>query len=372
MKRLILIFLIISAGPTFSFISFPKKSLEVRKVIIDAGHGGQDPGNLGTGRYESREKDVALDVALKVGKYIKANFEDVEVIFTRKNDRFLELRERTALANRKKADLFISIHCDAHTNAKAHGSSTFVMGKDHSDKNMRVAKKENSVIFLEENYEEKYEGFDPNVPETYIALTLYQNAFLDQSISFANKVQTQFRDRVKRKDRGVKQQPLWVTSRTVMPSVLIELGFLTNHNEEDFLNSEKGQDYMASAIYRAFKAYKNEREGLNQVLDIDTIAVVPEPESELEAKENKVVFSVQIATSMETKELIPGNFKGVEDVKMRTESGIYKFTVGETDNYKEAVKLQKRMRKLGFKDAFVVAFVNDVKITVQEALQLLK
>lgn len=368
----------------------------VRIVVIDAGHGGIDPGNLGTGRYKVREKDIALSVSLKVGKYIQDNFKDVRVIYTRTTDVLVDLEERARIANRAGADLFISIHCDAFTKSSVQGSTSIVMGKNHDDDNMRIAQQENSVIFLEDNYEEKYQGFDPSKPESYIALTLYQNAFMFQSISFAQKVQNQFRERVQRKDRGVKQQPLMVTKMAVMPAVLVELGFLTNPDEEDFLNSAKGQEYMASAIYRAFKEYKEERESFtletskvptkveqkpkgaivpsavekSQTVK-DEIEVPTAPNNDEPKLEEEVYYTVQIATSARKYELIPANFKGVEKVQLYESEGFYKYIVGNETSYDVAEKQKVALRRKGYKDAFVIAMANGKRISIAEAKALL-
>ncbi len=255
----------------------------VRTVVIDAGHGGKDPGNLGTKRYKTQEKDISLAVALLVGKYIEENLRDVTVIYTRKTDVFVELEKRAQIANDAKADLFISIHCDAFSKSSVSGATSIVMGLNHADDNLRVALRENSVIELEDNYEERYEGFDPNDPSSYIAFTLYQSEFLEQSVSMAQKVQNQFRDRVHRKDRGVKQQPLMVTKMAIMPAVLIELGFLTNPKEEDYLNSSEGQAFMASAIYRAFKEYKQERDQFQVKVSTKPEEAKPSPAAKSEA-----------------------------------------------------------------------------------------
>ncbi len=366
-----------------AFIS-PSGGGGVKVVVIDAGHGGHDPGNLGTRRYKTKEKDIALAVALKVGAYIQENFPEVKVVYTRKTDVFIELQERARIANAAEADLFISIHCDAFTQKSVSGSTTLVLGRNHSDENMRVAQQENSVILLEDNYEEKYEGFDPRKPETFIALTLYQNAFLNQSISFAQKVQDQFRERVKRKDRGVKQQPLYVTSRTAMPAVLIELGFLTNHSEEDFLNSDQGQNYMASAIYRAFKEYKEEREFFEQSSTPQSPVPVIQPEENErnptivepvkppEENIEEVFFTVQILTSGLKKDLKPANFKGVDGVSIYEEGKLFKYVVGKANTVGEAEALKQKMKEAGFKDAFVIALRNGNRIPLEEAKELLQ
>lgn len=228
----------------------------MKTIVIDAGHGGKDPGNLGTGRYKTREKDIALDIALRVGDYIKKQFPELNVVYTRDTDVFIGLNERADIANKAKADLFISIHCNAFNNPNSNGTETYVLGLHRNEENLQVAMKENSAIFLEDDYKTKYEGFDPNSPESIIALTIMQSAFLQQSLSLSSYVQKQFKSRVGRRDRGVKQAGFLVLRRTTMPSILIELGFLTNAPEEDFLNSENGKAYMASAIFRGFKEYK--------------------------------------------------------------------------------------------------------------------
>lgn len=234
---------------------------KVTTVVIDAGHGGKDPGTHGV---SAKEKDLVLTVALKVGSYIEKYVPDVKVIYTRKDDRFLELYERARIANKAKADVFISIHANAMPGkSSVYGTETYVMGLHTNDKNFNVAKRENSVILLEENHEEKYEGFDPNSPESYIMFSLTQSAYLDNSLLLANIVENQFKNRVGRKSRGVKQAGFQVLWNTYMPSVLIEIGYLTNPNEENELKTGKVQDYIASGIYRAFKEYKNQLESIN-------------------------------------------------------------------------------------------------------------
>lgn len=258
-KRLMMAFLVCSVGLFVGFSPEPPKGV-LHRVVLDAGHGGTDPGNLGTGRYRYTEKDITLDVTLRVGKYIEEAFPDVEVIYTRKDDSFPTLKKRVEIANSVDADLFISIHCDAFTKSTARGSSTFVMGMHKTQEALRVAMKENAAIYREENYRDNY-SFDPSDPDTYIALTLRQNTYLEQSLQLSANIQNEFRDRVGRVDRGVKQAGFYVISFTTMPSVLVEMGFLTNPDEEDFLNSEAGRVYMASAIFRAFRDYKNDIDG---------------------------------------------------------------------------------------------------------------
>lgn len=232
-------------------------AFRMKKIVLDAGHGGKDPGNLGS---RSREKDINLAVTLMVGKYIEENLPDVEVVYTRKDDSFPTLKERPQIANNNKADLFVSIHSNSAANRSAFGTETFVMGTKHFDANFDIVKRENSVILLEENYEENYEGFDPASPESYMMFNLMSKAFFENSVSLADQIETQFKDRVGRKSRGVKQGPFYVLWTPSMPSVLVELGFLSNSNEERFLMSKTGQEYMASAIFRSIRDYKNQIE----------------------------------------------------------------------------------------------------------------
>ena len=241
---------------------------KVDVVVIDAGHGGKDHGT--SGRI-IKEKDVALKIALKLGNYIDKNIPGVKVIYTRKDDRYLSLDERADLANKHKADLFICIHANANPNTRAFGTETYVMGLHKDEGNLSVAKRENSVILLDENYEERYEGFDPNSPESYILFTLTQSAYQASSLSFAQKVEDQFKKRVGRVSRGVKQAGFLVLWRTAMPSVLIETGFLSNSPEEKFLATAEGQDLIASGIYRAFKEYKSEVESIHRSVFRDTL-----------------------------------------------------------------------------------------------------
>lgn len=239
--------------------TFIRKDFKLNVVVIDAGHGGHDSGTKGK---KTKEKDIALKIALKLGSYIEKNIPGVKVIYTRKDDRYLALDERADIANKNKADLFICIHANANPNTKAFGTETFVMGLHKDEGNFDVAKRENSVILLDENYEERYEGFD-NSPESYILFSLAQSAYQESSLKFAAKVEAQFKNKVGRTSRGVKQAGFVVLWRTTMPSVLIETGFLSNSTEESFLAGEEGQDLVASGIYRAFKEYKSEVESIN-------------------------------------------------------------------------------------------------------------
>lgn len=243
-----------------SSASFLPTNTKVATIVIDPGHGGRDPGTSGK---NTKEKDIALKISLKFGALIEKNMPDVKVIYTRKDDRYVTLEERAELANKVKADLFVCIHANSLPGAPAYGTETFVMGL-HKDKgNFEIAKRENSVILMDENYEERYEGFDPKSPESYILFTLSQSAYQASSLKFAQKIEDQFKTKVGRYSRGVKQAGFWVLWRTAMPSVLVETGFLSYGKEEGFLASENGQDLMASGLYRAFKEYKTEMEAIN-------------------------------------------------------------------------------------------------------------
>ncbi|MBT3571029.1 MAG: N-acetylmuramoyl-L-alanine amidase [Flavobacteriales bacterium] len=327
---------------------------------------------MGTKRYTQYEKHIALDISLKLGNYIKDAFPDIEIIYTRKTDNFLELWERTELANEKKADLFISVHCDGFTNPNPSGASVFVMGMSKLKANMDVAMRENSVMYLEDNFKEKYDGFDPKSPESYIVFSLMQNTFLDQSISIAEKIEDEFANRAKRKSRGVKQAPFYVISRVNMPSILIEAGFLTNPKEEDFLNTELGKDHIASAIFRGFRSYKESVDGSN-ISELDKSAVkekeiikIPTPKKEITT--DKVVYKVQIGTYLKSmlsdKSFM--NLNAYEEII----NGTYKYYVGNAYNKVSADNLKFKMREKGFKGAFVVAFYQDKRISMQEALDL--
>lgn len=374
MKRLILSFLVAFLG-LFSAPSFGQ-SATVKKVVLDAGHGGKDPGNLGTGRYKETEKQVALAVTLKVGKYIEENLPEVEVVYTRTSDTYPTLWERANLANDEKADLFISIHCDAFAKQSAHGCGSYIMGLDYTDENLRVAQKENSAIFLEENHEEHYGDFDPKSIESIIALTLNQSVYMDKSILIAQKIQNQFKTRANRTDRGVRQAPYLVTSRTLMPSVLVELGFLTNPEEEDFLHSEEGQVYMASAIYRAFKEYKLEIEKEVNPIVSEKVERAGEKQSIMQAEKINVlhdksfnkdlIFKVQIAASpiAEEKEAL-----GDYSVTFYQDGSLYKYTVGHEITLEKAKELQSFARENGYKDAFLIAFWKGEKMSVSKALE---
>ena len=401
-QRLAWVLIALLAVPHTGFQPAARMSDEVRTVVIDAGHGGKDPGNLGTRRYKKTEKDVSLSVALKVEQYIKQRFPGIKVVMTRRDDSYPTLHERTVIANRAQGDVFISIHCDAAENRSAYGSSTYVMGKDHDDEN-RVAMRENSVILQEDN-QDVYEGFDPTKPESYIMLTMFQYAFIQQSVDLAQTVQNAFRNDVGRKDRGVKQQPLYVTSRTAMPSILIELGFLTNSAEEDYLMTDDGQDQMAQAIARSFAQYKVRREGGTATEPV--VPPAPKPEVSLpepaaqevpkvetpkleaapvvaEAKPtpievpanaavSDVYFTVQLSVSGIQKSTSESPFDALRGVFFIKDGRLFRYLYGRFSSRDDAYKALQDARLKGFPDAFMVAYRGTARITLDEADQALK
>ncbi len=271
-----IVLLLVVLGPLLALTNLPKpiwqddtattqqprsagRANQIRTVVIDAGHGGKDPGTHGN---YAKEKNLNLKIALELGRKIKEEMPNVRVIYTRTTDRFIELAERSAIANRNRADLFISIHCNANPKSKAvHGTETYTMGLHKTEGNLDVAKRENAVILKETNYQETYKGFNPNSPLAYIMLANYQHAFLGSSINFAEKVERNFRRNADRKSNGVKQAGFLVLWRTTMPSVLVETGYLTNADEEDFLASDEGRERITAAVYKAFEQYKHDMEG---------------------------------------------------------------------------------------------------------------
>ncbi len=354
-----------------------ESAIGIKKVVIDPGHGGQDPGAIGfSGVYE---KDIALDVSLRLGKHIQENYPDVEVIYTRKTDKFVSLYDRAKLANQEKADLFISIHANAATNRSAYGSETWVLGLHKSAAALEVAKRENASILMEEDHETKYEDFNPNNPDDYIGLSLRQSVHLDQSLSLAAKVQHEFKNTVKRYDRGVKQAGFLVLYKTTMPAVLVELGFVSNQKEEKYLASEQGKADLSKSIYEAFADYKTSLEDVNSTVqgkDNETITEVKPKEKEPEKvkttnnpKENSTVhnsnkktYKVQFQMSSKKIALEPSNFKGLNDLYVYESNGYYKYTSGEFDTFDQANAHKNKVRANGYNTAFVVTFQNGKRI----------
>lgn len=358
------------------------------RVVLDAGHGGKDYGAVYHGFIE---KNIALSVALKVGRLLEKD-PGVQVIYTRKTDVFIELKERPDIANRADANLFVSIHCNGEAKKVASGTETFVMGLTKNASAMEVAKKENSVIDLEDKA--SYAGFNPNSPESLIGLTLQHEEYVNQSIEMASKIQGGFTE-LERKDRGVKQAPFWVLHRTAMPSILIELGFISYKPEGEYLNSDEGQDQMARSIADAIISYKKEHfvpgtldyheppvrekpvEKPVAVKDnkpkVDSVKVKTEPKKTTVETyaDNKgpVVFKVQISAGSKDLATTPSNFKGLNNISKIAEGSAFKYYYGETAEYGQSKKLLEEAKSKGYTSAFVVAFRGGKKITVQEALQ---
>ena len=349
-------------------------------VVLDAGHGGHDPGNRGNGY---KEKDISLNVVLAVGSALEKDGR-FEVIYTRKTDKFVELFERGKIANKAKADLFVSIHCNSHS-SQAQGTETFVLGLHANNKNLEVAKNENSVILMEDNYEANYEGFDPNSPGSIIGLTVLQEEYLDQSLALASVVQDQFTNTLKRKSRGVKQAGFIVLHQTYMPSVLIELGFLTNNREGRYLNSKKGQSEMAVSITKSIIRYKENLdenffipEIVEEEIKVDTMvtdskkidaAMVSEIISP-EASENEISFKVQISSGSSDIPLESPQFDGLNQLSKKKFGEVYKYFYGNTSDYESIRELQEIAITKGFTSSFVVAFRDNEMIPLSEALQL--
>ena len=358
-------------------------------VILDAGHGGKDPGNSYHGFVE---KEIALKTTLKLEKYLKRD-NNIQVVYTRKSDVFIELKDRPKKANSIDANLFVSIHCNSVDNPIPFGTETFVMGLARSKGNLEIAKQENSVILLEKDYKQTYKGFDPKNPETLIGLKILQEDYLDRSINLASKIESNFKNKLHRKSRGIKQTPLWVLDAAYMPSVLIELGFLSNSEEGHYLNSEEGQNNMAEAIASAIIAYKKEYFGTQSNDDYEELPskkVVENEEKDsskstkskriiekqvLQKQESKtqnsdVVFKVQFAAGNKNIKLNPSNFKGLKNVSMTTSNGsFYKYAYGLTSDYKTAKEDLKIVKSKGYTSAYIIAIKDGKNISIQEALK---
>jgi N-acetylmuramoyl-L-alanine amidase len=335
------------------------------KVVIDAGHGGHDSG---ASYYGYKEKEIALNITLLAGGILENN-KNIKVIYTRKRDVFLGLRERADIANKANADLFVSIHANAAKNTAAYGTETFVLGLHKSQENFEVAKKENQVIYLEENYEEIYGDFDPASPESLIGLTLMQEEYLDQSIELATYIQNNFTKRLKRRDRSVKQAGFWVLHNTYMPSVLIETGFISNREEGAYLNSKKGQDEMATAIAQAITDYYNSvKSSYNgSVTDRRNDVNSAEPIPRVDIYEN-VLFKVQLAASSRKLDTKPSNFKGLTMISRMQEDGLFKYYYGNTSDYILIQALQNEARQKGYATAFIVAYKDGKRVKLADII----
>ena len=348
----------------------------IRVVVIDPGHGGIDPGTTGG---NIQEKDIVLKIALKLGDYIESSFPEIKVVYTRKTDVFIPLYRRADIANKADADLFISIHANAVDHRGVQGTETFVLGQHRSDDNLEVAKKENAVILLEDDYTGTYEGFDPNSPESYIMFELVQDEYKEQSISLANEIQNEFRVRALRKDRSVKEAGFLVLRQTTMPGVLIETGFLSNAAERNYLSSETGQDHLASAIFRAFKAYKADVEKKSSfhlvTEDLPPQALVREntqPETTNtgsptpSAKPSQDLFySIQIMALKKKLDPTPANFNGLKNVFRVDDKRISRYFSGKYATLQEA-EINLNLISSSFESAFIVAFQNNELISLKK------
>ncbi|PWA04077.1 N-acetylmuramoyl-L-alanine amidase family protein [Flavobacterium psychrotolerans] len=361
------------------------------KVALDAGHGAHDYGAIYNGHIE---KNITLGIVLKVGKILEEN-PNIDVIYTRRTDVFIELVERSSIANRADANIFVSIHCNANKNPAADGTETYVMGLNKNASNLAVAKSENAVITLEKDYKQKYEGFDPNNPSSMIGMTLMQEEYLENSISLASKIQDQFISELDRKSRGVKQAPFMVLHKAYMPRVLVETGFISNPKDGILLDSEEGQMKVAKTIADAIISYKKEYFGngsnenverpskkiiektikdSSKVMRLEKEVVkqiVEKPEdNNTDSKNLGVIFKVQIAAVGKKIELTPSNFKGLKNVSINSDNGaLYKYTYGETSDYDTAKLNLQEAKSKGFATAYLIAFKEGKKISVQEALK---
>ena len=463
MRKFVSIFTVIILVLVFQNQLFAQRKNQIRKVVIDAGHGGHDSGAKGR---NSLEKEIALSIALKTGRLIQKNCPGVQVIFTRESDVFVELYRRAQIANENKADLFISIHCNANPSPFAYGTETYVMGLHKSEANLEVARNENASILLEDNYSKRYDGFDPNSSEAYIIFSLFQNAYLDKSLDFASRVEANFSANTKLPERGVKQAGFLVLYRTTMPGVLVETGFLSNSHEETYLMSSAGQERISFSIYRAFDEYRRVSDGGNlpvsnaaedslmknhpaivklkqekledalkgdtfgyrnsarsepetrkKFLDLigktnsksrnqkepesvkkvrtipevvkkeevrDTVVVKKEPkiktsDIKIVPKNNVVVtestglkFRVQFMISVKEVSLDRSDLKDIPNLKMYIQDQVFKYTAGDETTPQEADRVRLLLARKGYKDAFVLPFLNEKRITMKEALIMIK
>lgn len=387
----------------FLWIVIPENAMHAASpkkftVVIDAGHGGHDPGAIGK---RGKEKNINLSVALKLGKLIQNNHSDTKVVYTRSSDVFVPLHRRAEIANEAKADLFISIHTNsiASRSSRVSGTETYTLGLHRTQENLEVAQKENAVILIEDDYQKQYAGFNPNSSESYIIFEFLQDKNMAQSVNFAQLIQQQFRHKARRIDKGVHQAGFLVLRETSMPSVLIELGYITNPNEEAYLLSSNGSSMLAQSIYQAFVNYKANKKTSSpgvltssQPVEVEEDIVIEEPtaadtqpvqtaqtaqpkEISRSSKSNtssKPVFKIQILTS---DKVLPKNsrqFKGLSPVGRYKEKGIYKYTYGESTDYNKILRLKRSKVDAKFKDAFIIAFKDGEKMNINQAIREFK
>lgn len=383
-------------------------------VTIDAGHGGKDPGAMGS---FAKEKNINLAVALKVGKLIESKYPDVRVVYTRKTDVFIPLEERAEIANNAHSNLFLCIHTNSSPSPAASGAETYTLGLAKTQANMNVARRENAVILLEDNYKQKYQGFNPNSTDSYIMFEYMQDKYIDRSVQFASDIQTQFAQQAHRADRGVRQAGFWVLHRTAMPAVLVEVGYVSNRSEEEFITSEEGQNRLAESIVTAFSKFKHEHERRSGKILVaadreDTVSlakadkqsakpdstrqeaveqhpakkqkrkktqpvaaeapkqevVANQPETKGVADADALIFKVQFFTSPTKLRKNSPKLKGIEDATFYQEHNAYKYTTAGSSDYNQVVNSFKQILKT-FPDAFIVAFKGDQKVPLQDAIK---
>lgn len=375
-SKILLFVLFITVLMSSSFINKEEqKKPDDFIVVIDAGHGGKDPGKLS--KFGYAEKDIALKIALQVGGMLEKH-PNVKVVYTRTTDVFVELKDRPRIANKANADIFVSIHCNAH-HTDVSGTETFVLAVGNVNQNLEVAKAENEVIYLEDNYEEHYKGFNPNSPESFMSLLFTQEEFIDQSILLASLIEKNFTTKYNRKSRGVKQASLWVIHQTAMPSVLIEAGFVTNKKEGDYLNSYKGQTETSTAITSAILEYKHHVEGNVGTFSFkqELAAIKPEVnvitptvvETTLTSANPSIVFRVQLAATSKAVDPKPKNFNGLMNVIREKEGEMFKYFYGNTAHYDAIKRLEAEAIKQGYKSCFIVAYKEGRKISLTDALK---
>lgn len=340
-------------------------------VVLDAGHGGKDPGAVG---QKIKEKDINLEIILKLGELIKKNHPDVKVVYTRSKDVFVELVRRSKIATENKADLFISVHTNAAKSKTAKGTETYVLGLSRTDENLEIVKRENSVMLLEDDYTTRYEGFDPKSAESYIMFSFGHEKFLEQSINLAASVQEQFKKNNNREDRGVRQGEFWVLRSTNMPSILVEVGYISNREEENFLAQSSSRQKLAESIYNAFSDYKadwtrkqhgnfvtseSQKEGPKKA---DSKKESPKKATEENLTQNNSGedYRIQIMATDKKYDATSPIFKGLSQIRSYEENKLYKYTYGSFKTRNEAMEELPAIQKL-FKGAFVVRFIDNKK-----------
>ena len=386
-KRTYIIILLCTIWSALPFLAMQAEGRDFT-VVIDPGHGGRDPGALGR---KGKEKAINLSVALKLGKLIQDNCQDVRIVYTRDKDVFVGLDRRAQIANNAKADLFISIHTNSVAKGRTvRGTETYTLGLHRTDDNLEVAKKENSVILIESDYEQRYAGFNPNSSESYIIFEFLQDKNMEKSVDFATLIQRQFKNTAKRIDKGVHQAGFLVLRETTMPGVLVELGYISTPDEERYLLTESGTDALARSIYQAFVSYKKQHDSpsarIKEPIRPAETRVKPAPREEKpktkpasttaskskpQASKSKPVFKIQILTSEKKLSTNNKQFKGLSPVSFYQEKGLYKYTYGESTDYNKVLRMRREIASK-FKDAFIIAFKDGKKMDVNQAIKEFK